>query len=45
MTEFSGKLRTPGRDMAQFSTKIIMGAPFETTERYEFIKVQMKIKY
>jgi len=27
-------MTTPGRDMAQFSQKVIMGAPFETTERY-----------
>ncbi|CAI7669297.1 unnamed protein product [Penicillium manginii] len=30
----SGKTITPGREMAQFSENIIMGAPFETTDRY-----------
>lgn len=34
----SGKTITPGREMAQFSEKLIMGAPFETTDRYAFFK-------
>lgn len=34
MSDPLGQTTTPGREMAQFSQKVIMGAPFETTERY-----------